>query len=108
MPVRANKACSVPGCKMYAYYRGKCKVHTRQQDKDRGTSHARGYGVTWAKVRSQILNAEPLCRRCVADGKTVVADIVHHIDRDSSNNDPSNLEPICRTHHADEHKGEYQ
>lgn len=107
MPIRAKRPCTTVGCGAYAFRNGKCKRHARMVDQQRGLAHTRGYGALWGKIRQTVLNDEPLCRRCRATGVIKEADLVHHIDRNSSNNDRSNLEPLCRSCHADEHAAEY-
>ena len=109
MPPKPKRPCSKPGCKKLTTERY-CDEHRKQErrryDQQRGSAASRGYDRTWQKIREQVLDGEPLCRRCQAEGKTRPAEMIHHIDRDSRNNRLSNLEPICRMHHELEHKGE--
>ena len=53
-----------------------------------------------ARGRAQRLLAAARCARC---GSTRHVD-VHHRDRNVFNNDPANLEPLCRKCHAAEHR----
>ena len=72
----------------------------------RGTATERGYDHTWKKIRDRKLNADPLCERCEAKGRVVVAVLVHHKDRNPLNNKPENHESLCDRCHDDEHKND--
>ena len=54
----------------------------------------------WRKLRRSVLASEPLCRMCIAQGKTVPATDVDHRDNNPANNDLVNLQPLCKTHHS--------
>ena len=55
-------------------------------------------------LRQRILNDEPLCRRCNAQGYTVTATELHHVIPISvapeKLMDEDNLEPLCRECHS--------
>lgn len=70
-------------------------------DEKRGTAHSRGYGAGWRRLREVILNAEPLCRHCLARGIPVPAAEVDHIVplRDGGDNSRENLQPLCALCH---------
>lgn len=56
----------------------------------------------YRKYRKRALEELPhKCNRCPYDDVRIL--IVHHIDRDRTNNDISNLEILCRNCHAEEH-----
>jgi len=78
--------------------------YKKQSDRDRGTSAERGYDRRWRKVRAVKLRKHPLCERCLKDGKTRAADLVHHKDRNPKNNRWNNLESLCVSCHDIEHK----
>jgi len=66
------------------------------------------YGTTINNYRDIVFNIhkkEKKCERCKYD-EHEAAIVVHHIDRDRSNNDISNLEVLCANCHAIEHWGE--
>ena len=96
MPMRPKKLCMRHGP-----YEGKecepCRVHRWNTD-NRQRADKRGYNHNWRKVRIMKLNRNPLCERC-----NVLADLVHHIDRDPWNNLEGNLESLCCKCHAKEH-----
>ena len=107
------RACSIPGCPAITYG-SYCKKHQAEKElkqkheekeynQARGSSHKRGYGHQWQKIRQIKLNSNPLCERCEQD---VPAVLVHHRDRDSYNNIDYNLESLCNDCHEQEHKSE--
>lgn len=72
---------------------------------DGASSTARGYGQDWRRLRLRILDAEPLCRFCAAEGRVTAATDVDHIEPfrgldDPRRLDPGNLRPLCRPCHA--------
>ena len=75
----------------------------------RGSAYARGYDAAWRKLRASILQAEPLCRRCAAEGRTRAAEEVHHqqpiAEAPARRLDPTNLEPLCKPCHSAETAG---
>lgn len=69
---------------------------------DRPSAHQRGYGRNWERLRAIVLNEEPLCRNCTAEGRTVAAEHVDHtvsIDQGGTN-DRANLVPLCHSCHS--------
>lgn len=57
----------------------------------------------WRKIRARKLQENPLCERCLKQGRTEVATVVHHRDGNEWNNDPDNLESLCRQCHELHH-----
>lgn len=64
-------------------------------------SKTRPYDERWRRIRAQTLQAEPLCRLCLAGGKTVSATVVDHIVplADGGTHAQSNLQPLCKRCH---------
>ena len=56
--------------------------------------------AAWHKLRTSVLDGEPLCRHCTARGLTVPGTDVDHINNDPSNNDPLNLQVLCHSCHS--------
>lgn len=54
----------------------------------------------WLLLRERVLAQSPLCVTCAAAGRTCAASHVDHIDGNSSNNDLSNLQGLCRPCHS--------
>jgi len=59
------------------------------------------YGAAWQRQRAATLRAEPLCRMCLASGRTVAATVVDHITplADGGTNEQANLQPLCKRCH---------
>jgi len=67
------------------------------------TTTERGYGSEWRKLRTIALaRYAGLCGYC----RQHWAEHVHHCDHDTSNNDISNLLPVCRQCHQRIHNEE--
>lgn len=69
----------------------------------RTSRHQRGYGTSWDKLRKLVLSNEPLCRACVAQGRSTIANHVDHIKPKAKGgtDDLSNLQPLCAPCHKD-------
>ena len=80
----------------------------REYDRKRRQSHPwRALYKTpeWQAIRAQVLAAEPLCRRCQAEGLITAATVVNHVER--HHGDPVKFfagpfEPLCKPHHDGE------
>ena len=55
--------------------------------------------TTWRKFRAEQLRREPLCRICTSAGRIVSGGVVDHIDADTYNNSPANLQTLCKACH---------
>lgn len=63
----------------------------------------------WRKLRELKIAQQPLCEMCLKEGKTTIAEDVHHIESFMSTDDPmrrmalaydyENLMSICKMHH---------
>lgn len=63
----------------------------------------------WRKLRALKIAEQPLCEMCLKEGKTTIAEDVHHIQSFMSTDDKvlrialaydyENLMSICKTHH---------
>jgi len=111
MPRRSAKPCRHPGCPNLipgGADRAFCDEHQRdvQQayDAQRGSATERGYGATWRKLRKLVLAERPLCEDPFetheAAGQVVAAEEVHHLDGNSRNNRPANLQALCKSCHS--------
>lgn len=70
-------------------------VRRRQSRRQFATNSA-----TWRRIREAQLNEEPLCRYHARRGQTVAANEVDHRDGDATNNDPDNLQSLCKPCHS--------
>lgn len=63
----------------------------------------RQYGYSdrrWRLIRKAVLMKEPLCRECAKHDRITPANEIDHIDGDPMNNDPRNLQPLCKSCHS--------
>ena len=69
-----------------------------QHDK---SSHERGYGHAWRKLRRKLLDDEPLCRLCKQAGRVAAATSVDHIKPKMAGGGDqiTNLQPLCEECH---------
>lgn len=105
------KPCRHAGCNQLTERRdGLCLAHSRSERNNRlkqyPTSSQRGYGGRWPMIRKAKLARDPFCEHCQEAGRVTLASLVHHGDRNTSNNAPENLVSLCQRCHAIEHSGE--
>lgn len=111
MPKKPLQACKKKGCANITSGRF-CADHAKQEKEryelTRKSSYRRGYDKTWQKVRKAKIKNDPLCEECLRQGKTVPADVVHHIIPIEECSDlrlvMENLMSLCTMHHEVEHK----
>jgi 5-methylcytosine-specific restriction protein A len=76
----------------------------RQTVAKRPSSHARGYGRSWYKMTAAFRQANPLCVKCLAEGRTTLATVVDHTIPHKGNwelyADPSNWTAMCASCHS--------
>jgi 5-methylcytosine-specific restriction protein A len=102
MPQLPPHPCPYPGCRALVR-RGRCEQHTLPRAPDtRPARQARGYTRTWEKLRAIVLQEEPLCQICKAQGITEVATEVDHIVPLSKGgtNERSNLQSLSKSCHS--------
>lgn len=76
-------------------------MHEVRED-NRESAASRGYDGRWAKLRLRYLNRHPLCERCMSQGSTTLAGVVHHkvpISDGGARLDARNLMAVCRECH---------
>lgn len=82
----------------------------RDDDARRGTAQERGYDSVWSKLAKAHRIAEPLCRRCWADGVVTLGQMVDHIVRIEEAPElrlvDANLQTLCRDCHKEKTYGE--
>jgi 5-methylcytosine-specific restriction protein A len=63
--------------------------------------------AAWRKLRKSFLDENPLCERCLLEGKLTPSRIAHHrverLDDPDLAYDPANLEAVCDAHHTQHH-----
>ncbi|MEG6507059.1 HNH endonuclease [Nitratidesulfovibrio sp. 1201_IL3209] len=118
MPLRPLRPCRWTGCPATTRDpSGYCDAHRPQaeqrradaakaraaaHDARRGSSHSRGYGAAWRRLRADVLRDEPLCRECARQGRVTPATDVDHIVARSrgGTDDRANLQPLCHRCHS--------
>lgn len=122
MGLRAKKPCNKPRCKKFtipdsAY----CEDHTQEAprknykryDRNRGSSHERGYGAAWRKLRLFIIARDPFCvigEICdpadIVTGKrsgrrAPSTDVDHIVPKEAGGTDEdTNLQGACHACHS--------
>ena len=98
MPNKPKRPCRYPMCPAVIDSKdGYCETHRKQvsknYEKTRETAVKRGYDTRWQAVRKMVLRRHSLCQclSCQNNGQKLIANMVHHLDRDPKNNRESNL-----------------
>ncbi|MEG0133395.1 MAG: HNH endonuclease signature motif containing protein [Clostridium sp.] len=81
----------------------KVKQKYKETDRRRGSSYARGYTDKWRAYRLKFLRINPICVRCLAEGRYVPGTIVDHIVPHKGDMklfwDKNNHQALCKMHH---------
>lgn len=74
-----QRFCAHPGCPTKVA-RGRCLVHERAYDQQRGTAHQRLYTTRWRTASKRWLAkaGRQLCVYCQAEGRVTAAECVDH------------------------------
>jgi 5-methylcytosine-specific restriction enzyme A len=107
MPSKAKKPCSYPMCPNLTTERY-CDEHkkkiNKQYDQQRGTAAQRGYDARWRKARKYFLSKNPLCVRCMEQGRLTIATVVDHIIPHKGDKklfwDSNNWQALCASCHS--------
>ncbi len=107
MPMMPYRNCAQPGCGELVRGKGRCPQHAKQQRVEHNARRTPAdYGRKWRRVRDAFITRNPICSDCAEQGKTKVAQVVHHIiplDQGGTNAF-SNLMSLCTTCHEKKHK----
>lgn len=106
MPSRPKRPCRHPGCPSLVDL-GYCdkhrKANRKSYDEQRGTSSQRGYGGRWQKVRAAFLKRNPLCVKCMDEGRITAGTVVDHLIPHRGDPvlmwDEDNFQTLCGPHH---------
>jgi len=80
MPRKPNIPCKHPGCsKLVSSGKKYCEDHEALHKLNIRTTNEKGYDGRWKKARKIYLKSNPLCVRCLAEGKYKKATVVDHI-----------------------------
>ena len=91
--------------------------HPQRDEDEKKQLRAKLYGTKkWLKLRKTYLMEHPLCEKCLAKGKVVPAEDIHHIKSPFNYDDMSvnwnlgldynNLQALCKECHIEEHKSQ--
>ncbi len=108
MPHKAPRPCRHVGCNALVTSKdGFCATHRKevsiQYELTREKAVKRGYDTRWRKVRKMTLGHQPMCRGPLCNGEGSFAELVHHVDRNSKNNQSTNLLSVCTRCHEKIH-----
>jgi 5-methylcytosine-specific restriction protein A len=101
-----RRFCATPGCGSTVAGRGHCPTHARLRDTGRANAEVRRlYHTTrWRRLRTALLQEEPLCRTCQAGGQVEPATDVDHVQPHDGDLmrfwQWDNLQPLCATCHS--------
>lgn len=106
MPRKPKRPCSFPGCPNLTYRRF-CKEHEKQENKryetyERDPEARKRYGRAWKRIRDKYVSEHPLCEICLAEGRLVEVNEVHHKVplAEGGTHDKSNLISLCKSCHS--------
>ena len=104
MPRRPATPCHHPGCPELVPSGEKyCEKHKPLHPEEVRSAGSRGYNRAWQKARKQYLDANPLCVKCMQEGRYVKATVVDHIVPHRGDQklfwDRSNWQSLCKKHH---------
>nr|WP_236871145.1 HNH endonuclease signature motif containing protein [Brevibacillus laterosporus] len=101
-----KKFCLKQGCAKLTE-NGYCDAHknqTKLYNQERGTAAQRGYDARWRKARTKYLASNPLCKKCLQEGKVIEATVVDHITPHKGDVvlfwDEKNWQPLCASCHS--------
>ena len=107
MPRKPKRPCLYQGCPNLTDDKsGYCELHRkserRKYDKyERDPDVKKIYGHQWEKIRNRYIMQHPLCERCLAEGRSTLATIVHHKlpVRRGGTHAEDNLMSVCASCH---------
>lgn len=104
MPFKPKVPCKHPGCAALVPSGTKyCEAHRPLHSEEIRSAYRRGYDARWRKASKAFLRANPLCVRCVAEGKYVKATVVDHVISHRGDErlfwDQGNWQAMCKQCH---------
>ena len=107
MPQRAKHPCAYPGCPNTIREGRYCPAHKTiaSREYDKAHRNPKNYDHRWKLIRDCYVAKHPLCEHCLAAGRLVPVDLVHHIKPIEEGGDHSdeNLTSLCRSCHGKLH-----
>ena len=103
MPFKPKRPCAHPGCPELVSNGKYCEKHRQLHTDELRSASSRGYGSAWQKASRRYLQANPLCVKCMAEGKYTRATVVDHIIPHRGDRilfwDQNNWQPLCKPCH---------
>ena len=104
MPSKPKRPCRFPGCPNLCKSGVYCEKHKEySSDVLRGDANKRGYNAEWRKARLAFLKHNPLCAKCLSEGRYIPATVVDHIIPHRGDKklfwDKDNWQPLCKSCH---------
>ena len=102
MPKAPRRPCQHAGCKALTEGRY-CEQHAAQHKPKawattEGSASSRGYGAAWRRLRTMILNRDPICVLC---DREPASEVDHIVSKAKGGQDTEeNLQGLCRSCHA--------
>ena len=109
MPSKPKKPCGFPSCPKLThdtYCEEHAALRQKQYDKyNRAPNHDKKYGNNWRRIRALYVKKNPLCERCLKEGRVTPVEEVHHIVPLSrgGTNQFTNLMSLCQSCHTKTH-----
>ena len=98
---KTARVCARAGCPEIIIGRNYCEPHTYNSPAPKRNTNSQGYDHKWRAYAKQYLVKHPVC--CVVGCDSPSRD-VDHIDnlgpKGPRGYDPSNLQPLCHSHHS--------
>lgn len=87
-----------PGCRRALVLQGRCPACATLHAQQRGGSTRRGYDRQWRKRRLTVLQRDPLCTLCLAQGRIRPSTEADHIvpKHRGGTDEFSNLRGVCK------------
>ena len=104
--LKVRSTCSQFGCHNKSVNGGRCEDHQRvgQNKSSRPEYHALYATSTWKTLRDAVLCKQPVCVKCVKDGRVTPATVVDHMTPHRGDTklflDVSNLASLCASCHS--------
>ena len=106
MPRKPKRPCSYPGCANLTdgQYCTEHEAAARKQYNkyERSADVNKKYGRAWKRIRDSYAAAHPLCEQCLAEGKYIPTEEIHHklpLSKGGTH-DRDNLIALCKSCHA--------
>ena len=109
VPRKPKRPCAYPGCPKLTdnqYCEDHAAEARRNYDRyERAANVNKKYGRAWKRIRDRYIAEHPLCELCQKEGRSILAEEVHHklpVSKGGTH-DRCNLMSLCRSCHTKIH-----